>query len=357
MATFSERVGDIFDSPPNSILIRSPSLFPIYTQPTNSLLRCLQHKGILGRRRRRRLQEIRKHDPCPILQITSIHPPLQSPSAFHLQKAHCNNPSPPSTSHATHQRSLVGTCLLIPPFPTIETSTGKISPTLSKPTPQQEAKRFWIACLFTSAGYGKKVDTPASILAATETAVADLARQIADHMNKRRKIAELKERREKLIDQDDDDDDERLRALTALIDLEEKESGGEMGGCYSVRINSGLFGVPWKETRRVLKEGDVNMIVVRPSSQKDEVVESDDDGGVEVGEAQEEKKVVRVDSAVGHKEGKVEAREGGAGAEKADNAQVKRGLKRKIGEGGGEEEGKKKEVGGRQTKLKFGKGK
>ncbi len=173
-------------------------------------------------------------------------------------------------------------------------------------------------------------------------------------MNKRQKIAGLKEKREKLVEQDGDD--ERLRALTAEIDTEEEESGGEMGGCYSVRINSGLFGVPWKETRRVLKKGDVNMIVVRPSSQKDEVVESDDDRGVETGEAQEKKKVVRVNGAAGHKEKKVETREGDAGTEKADNAQVKKGLKRKIDEGGGEEEGKK-EIGGRQTKLKFGKGK
>ena len=175
-------------------------------------------------------------------------------------------------------------------------------------------------------------------------------------MNKRQKIAELKEKREKLVEQDGDD--ERLRALTAEIDTEEKESGGEMGGCYSVRINSGLFGVPWKETRRVLKKGDVNMIVVRPSSQKDEVVESDDDRGVATGEAQEKKKrVVGVDGAAGQKGEKVEAREGEAGAETADNAQVKKGLKRKIDEGGGEEEGKKKEIGERQTKLKFGKGK
>ncbi|KAL8860847.1 MAG: hypothetical protein Q9178_002877 [Gyalolechia marmorata] len=319
MATFSERVGDIFDSPPNSILIHACNT-----------------KGSWG---------------AGVAAAFKKY----SPSAFHLQKAHCNNPSPPSTSLATHQKSLVGTCLLIPPFPTIRTYTGKISSTLSKPTPQQEAKRFWIACLFTSAGYGKKVDTPASILKATETSVADLARQIADHMNKRRKIAGLKEKRENLVEQDGDD--KRLRALTAQIDREEKESGGEMGGCYSVRINSGLFGVPWEETRRVLKKGDVNMIVVRPPSQNDEVVESDDDRGVETGEAQEEKNIVRVDGASGHKEEKVEAREGEAGAEKVDNAQVKKGLKRKIGEGSGEEEGKKKEVGGRQTKLKFGKGK
>ncbi|KAL8906832.1 MAG: hypothetical protein Q9171_006112 [Xanthocarpia ochracea] len=312
MATFSEHVGDIFDSPPNSILIHACNT-----------------KGSWG---------------AGVAAAFKKYVNAISPNPL-------NNLNSPSSAVS----SIVGTCLLIPPFPTIRTSTGKISSTLSKPTAQQEKKRFWIACLFTSAGYGKKVDTPASILAATETAVADLARQIVDHMNKRQKIAELKEEHEKLIDQNSDD--ERLRALTAQIDMEEMESGGEMGSCYSVRINSGLFGVPWKETRRVLKQGDVDMIIVRPSSQKDDIVESDDDRGVETGEAQEKKEVVRVDVAAGQKDEKVEAREGEAGAEKADNAQVKKGLKRKIGEGGGEEEGKKKEVGGRQTKLKFGKGK
>ena len=60
MARITERVGDIFDSPPNSILIRTPSISYL-TLPslTHDSYRRLQHKGFLGRRRCGRLQEIR----------------------------------------------------------------------------------------------------------------------------------------------------------------------------------------------------------------------------------------------------------------------------------------------------------
>lgn len=162
------------------------------------------------------------------------------------------------------------------------------------------------------------MDTPNAILSATESAVRDLGRQIKG----------------------------------------EKEEGSEMGECYSVRINSGLFGVPWRDTKRVLRKGGVDMVVVRPDSQKDEVVESDGEGEVEVEEAQQESNsgVQGVDGAADSKEEKV-AHGGKPGAEKTDKGNVNKGQKRKNAEDGRDEENRKKGGGGRQTKLNFGKSK
>ncbi|KAL8753710.1 MAG: hypothetical protein Q9199_004854 [Rusavskia elegans] len=282
MTQITERVGDIFDSPPNSILIHACNT-----------------KGSWG---------------AGVAAAFKKY----SPAAFHHQRTHCTTPSSPTTSQAIHQKSLVGTCLLIPPFPIIKTQSGKPSPPPSKPTPQQEEKKFWIACLFTSSGYGKNVDTPSAILRATESAVGDLGRQIKGG----------------------------------------KEEGAQMGECYSVRINSGLFGVPWRDTKRFLRKGGVDMVVVRPDSQKDEVVDSDAEGEVEVEEAQLESNsgVRGVDGASDSKEEKV-AQGGKPGAEKTDKANVNKGLKRKNAEDGRDEEDRKKGGGGRQTKLNFGRSK
>ena len=37
--------------------------------------------------------------------------------------------------------------------------------------------------------------------------------------------------------------------------------------CYAVRINSGKFGVPWENTKRVLEGGGVDMVVLRPEEE------------------------------------------------------------------------------------------
>lgn len=161
------------------------------------------------------------------------------------------------------------------------------------------------------------MDTPSAILRATESAVRDLGRQIRGG----------------------------------------KEEGAEMGECYSVRVNSGLFGVPWRDTKRVLRKGGVDMVVVRPNSQKDEVVESDAEGEVEVEETRLESNsgVQGVDGMSDSKAEKV-AQGGKPGA--TDKGNMNKGLKRKNAEDGRDEEnGKKKRGGGRQTKLGFGRSK
>ncbi|KAL9596082.1 MAG: hypothetical protein Q9219_006030 [cf. Caloplaca sp. 3 TL-2023] len=221
MVIITERTGDIFSSPAHSILIRNlphpkenPSkLTPPFTDACNT-------KGTWGKGVAAAFKKY-------------------SPAAYTHQLHHCTTP-PPTIPLQTHQRSLVGTCLLIPPFPPSPTNSKSKPPI---PTPLQNQKQFWIACLFTSYSYGKSVDSPAEILDATERAVRDLGRQI-----------------------------EELRKREGEEEEEEEEEGkgkGEiMGGCVSVRINSGLFGVEWERTREVLERGGVDMVVVSPREEE-----------------------------------------------------------------------------------------
>ncbi len=111
--------------------------------------------------------------------------------------------------------SIVGTTLLIPPHSCI---TG------SNPPSHQDDR--YVACLFTSHGYGKTVDPPDAILKNTKAALDDLTSQI-DEMRKQKP--------------------ENL-----------------LGQCRAVRINSGKFGVPWARTKKVLEERSLDMVVVRP---------------------------------------------------------------------------------------------
>ena len=88
--------------------------------------------------------------------------------------------------------------------------------------------QHYIACLFTSLDYGKRVSPPEEILNNTGTAVKDLATQVA-------KI---------------------------------RESGEVVGECRAVRINSGKFGVEWQKTKAVLEAGDLDIAVVRPEEEE-----------------------------------------------------------------------------------------
>lgn len=126
-------------------------------------------------------------------------------------------------------------------------------------------------------GYGRNTASPASILENTRKAVEDLRGQ--------------------------------LETLKKKEGEEEEGKGRGVGEVWSVRINSGLFSVPWEETLKVLKEGGVEMKIVRPA-----------------GEAERE----------GRGRGKREGRKGGGG------------VKRVNDEGGGLE-GRKKTRSGRST--------
>ena len=184
--------------------------------------------------------------------------------------------------------------------------------------------------------------------------MADLREEIKERKIRIQHNEQMKERYEKSLQQNGDDVD--TRRLLAKCE-EETEV---MGECYSVRINSGLFGVPWVETKRVLKGGLLDMVIVRPASQKDEAVESDHDDDPYAGELhQKEDSTKTVESAEQDQEDRrqhIKDEEQIASA--AQSGSMNKGLKRKNGEGDGlEEKSKKNGGGGRQTKLNFGKSK
>jgi ADP-ribose 1''-phosphate phosphatase len=93
---------------------------------------------------------------------------------------------------------LVGTALLIAPC---ETSGSP----------------HWIGCVFTSKKFGQAKDKPNQILKATESAMRHLLQQIAS------------------------------------------EGSEKIGGIYMCRINSGKFGVPWKNSKAILEKIQVDM--------------------------------------------------------------------------------------------------
>ncbi|GAB7343265.1 hypothetical protein MBLNU457_1321t1 [Dothideomycetes sp. NU457] len=76
-------------------------------------------------------------------------------------------------------------------------------------------KRHFVGCLFTSLSMGRAKDQPATILANTGPAMSDLLRQVAEW--------------------NADDHEAKVERI------------------WMCRINSGLFNVPWDDTKRVLE--------------------------------------------------------------------------------------------------------
>ncbi|KAK4133083.1 hypothetical protein BT67DRAFT_450424 [Trichocladium antarcticum] len=111
------------------------------------------------------------------------------PAAFRLYRSHCAGATPDQ---------LRGTALLIPPQRGDRKADGPA------------AVPHYIGCLFTSRRYGRTRDSPAQILQATEPAMRHLLRLVA-------------------------------------------AEGREVGEVRMCRVNSGLFGVPWEESKAVME--------------------------------------------------------------------------------------------------------
>lgn len=137
--------------------------------------------------------------------------------------------------------------------------------------PVKQRQQHYIACLFTSHGYGRSVDKPTDILQATESALADLERQIKD--------LELS-----LTLPDQEPETSQAGATTknvtlATVELEaevatqEEEASSTAAHtnprCRAVRINSGRFGVPWPDTKKVLEASGLDVLVVSPPADSD----------------------------------------------------------------------------------------
>lgn len=90
---------------------------------------------------------------------------------------------------------------------------------------QVEKKKHWIVCLFTSRNYGRWVSRPDIILESSVHAIRDMRRQL-----------------EKLYAEDEGED--------------------WHGKVYSCQFNSGMFSVPWEESRMVLERELADMKAV-----------------------------------------------------------------------------------------------
>lgn len=165
----------------------------------------------------------------------------QYPTAYKIHNGYCKS---------TPNQALVGTCQLIPPQQQDYEEGG--SSTLSLRSERRKVeepdrgslgqqvpcrKRHWIACLFTSIGYGKPtkkhpgMDKPDVILENTRNSLIDLKEQIL-----------------KLENEENEEDGQ--------VSSKGRTSGGEdkPGELWCCKFNSGLFAVEWTDTREVLEE-------------------------------------------------------------------------------------------------------
>lgn len=130
------------------------------------------------------------------------------PAAYKVHNDYCK---------ATSNESLIGTTQLIAPQ---HEDYKKANSGLKK------KQQHWIACLFTSVGYGKPtktrpgMDKPDVILENTRNSLRDLQTQL-------------------------------LKIEHAAEGKEDETIPGELWSC---RINSGLFAVQWADTRQVMEE-------------------------------------------------------------------------------------------------------
>jgi len=140
----------------------------------------------------------------------------RDPRAYASYHLRCITP-PTETKLAESQSSLVGTALLIPP------SNSPVS--ADSGSTEEWMRDHWIACLFTSKGYGRNVSNGGEIGLNTKNALNDL----------RKKIHAV-----------------------------QKEHGkNAVGQRWSVRLNSKNFRVPWKQTKSIIKESKLGIIVVK----------------------------------------------------------------------------------------------
>jgi hypothetical protein len=113
-----------------------------------------------------------------------------------------------------HRKALVGTFTI--------THIDHISDTSLAP-----GEFHYVVSLITSEGYGKNMSDPTTILYNTAQAIGVL-KTTTDRFKKQFPTQELK--------------------------------------VYAVKINSGLFNVPWDATKRVLEAGEVDMTILTPPS-------------------------------------------------------------------------------------------
>lgn len=151
------------------------------------------------------------------------------PTADKVYEAHCDSKRPDPKSWPD-RAALVGTCLLIPP----QIVDKKV-----------EGHGIWIACLFTSYGYGRPTkkkagkDTKGKIVQQTKNALEDLRKQLeAIEAGEMEVVGNL---------QEDGIELKGLRPGKAEI-VQSKMA------IYSPKFNAGAFGVKWEETAAIVEQ-------------------------------------------------------------------------------------------------------
>ena len=113
-----------------------------------------------------------------------------------------------------HRQGLVGTCMI----------------TTIKGDNNQPNSRIYVASLITSYHYGRLVDPPDEILANTAKALESYETQIR------------------------------------LIQESNRRSGLDpVGDVWAVKFNSGLFRVPWEQTKAIIEARKIHIVVVEPA--------------------------------------------------------------------------------------------
>ncbi|KAL1967467.1 hypothetical protein VTN77DRAFT_3252 [Rasamsonia byssochlamydoides] len=155
----------------------------------------------------------------------------------------------------------LGTALIIPPQeddPSLRSPPAKTRKVASRTeevpekdkTTNSTGKKHWIVCLFTSRNVGRYASSPEIILENTRRAVEDMKTQ----------LAVLKKELESDV------------IITTTGDGKKSTAGDDPtrrpGDLWSCRFNSGLFGVKWEKTRRVLEEAGLEVTVVRPPGEE-----------------------------------------------------------------------------------------
>ena len=177
------------------------------------------------------------------------------PGADKVYTNHCDSLRPSPDAWPDREK-LVGTCLLIPP------------------QPGDKREGVWIACLFTSYGYGRHTkkkagkDGKGKIVKQTERALADLKRQAKELAEGRGAHEEAKEEeKSELLDGGRGEDSsvqtsgKRKRAQegsdadksaqkTEKVEL----VPSQVMDIYSPQLNSGSFKIPFEETKAMVED-------------------------------------------------------------------------------------------------------
>ncbi|ESA43498.1 ADP-ribose 1''-phosphate phosphatase, variant [Neurospora crassa OR74A] len=157
---------------------------------------------------------------CSSIPITSTSTSSQTNNLLQDQEEAAESVDPiqaRKNALAKHQRSLVGTALLIPPRPSVP-----------------DDKKHFVGCLFTSLGYGPYRDPAVAMMKATGKAMEDLMRQVAEwNVNVNVNATATKKK----------------KSMNMVI-------GPEM---RMPRIDAGKSAVEWEMTKEVLEKVEVRV--------------------------------------------------------------------------------------------------